>query len=139
MSTSINFSNISAPAIFRYFSEKTTLDNVPTSLKEVSGIIEGGVAFGLSAEQIADKINEIAEKCGVEKITDFGDFAKIKRTAKTIPVAGNEYKLILCGVPTMAKCVYVTEYQGEPTACFEDVATHRLSALQFRSINYCKD
>lgn len=139
MSININFSNISAPAIFRHFNENTPLDNVPTSLKEVSGIIEGGVAFGLSPEQIADKINEIAEKCEVEKITDFSEFAKIKRTAKAIPAVGNEYKLILCGVPAVAKCVYVTEYQGEPMACFEDVTTHRLSALQFRSINYCKD
>lgn len=139
MSININFSNISAPAIFRHFNENTPLDNVPTSLKEVSGIIEGGVAFGLSPEQIGDKINEIAEKCEVEKITDFSEFAKIKRTAKAIPAVSNEYKLILCGVPAVAKCVYVTEYQGEPMACFEDVSTHRLSALQFRSINYCKD
>ena len=139
MSNNINFTNISAPAIFRHFNENTPLDNTPTSLKEISGIIEGGVAFGLSSEQIADKINEIAEKCEVEKISDFSEFAKIKRVAKVVPVAGNEYKLILCGVPAVAKCVYVTEYQGEPMACFEDVTTHRLSALQFRSINYCKD
>lgn len=139
MSTNVNFSNISAPAIFRYFNENTKLDNTPTSLKEITGIIEGGVAFGLSSEQIADKINEIAEKCEIAKITDFTEFAKIKRTAKVIPVTGNIYKLILCGVPATAKCVYVTEYQGEPMACFEDTTTHRLSALQFRSINYCKD
>lgn len=134
MST-INFDNISSGAILKFINENKTNEDFNIALKSIDAILKGGEIFGLSDEQILTSLrNNIFDPAGVE-MPDIETFAKIKRNTKEVPEIGKTYRLILCGEPTTAECVYISEWAGEKQFVFK-AENGRLSVLLFRSINY---
>ncbi len=133
--SNINFENISSGAILKFINENKANPDFNIALKSIDAILKGGEMFGLTDEQIINTLkSNVFTPAGID-MPDIETFAKIKRNTKEVPEIGKSYRLILCGEPTTAECVYISEWAGEKQYVFK-AENGRLSVLLFRSINY---